>query len=299
MLPQQKPVKKVHFDLPEYPGSSRTASSPTAQPHAIPSAPATSSAAQRVPSAPVPVPAARPQPPIIPSPAHDTSHLPLITTTVPDRQRAIAPATQPMGNVAPARPPPPVHAVAKVAQDKSVAIPSSHPTLNPLLRPHSDLMYNTIYDPSLAYATEGALPPWQQEQSVTKKPEIVRMNIVVDFPYALRDPVHMRPTGLFAVESPKQKSLQIGELLRGLHTWLHGAIEPHEWNRVTQAQRDVATRAFYARTARDTQDRQHGVRRIDWLGEHTFFGGLVPFEAPAEMWRLRLVPAAHAGPQRR
>lgn len=200
-----------------------------------------------------------------------------------------------MGNVAPARLPP----VVTKAKDRSataVTVPAIH--LNPLLRPRSELMYNMVFEPAQAYAGEGMLTPWQREQSISKPEVLVRMHFIVDFPYAAKDPAHMRPSGVFFVESPRHKPLQIAELLNGLHDWLHSRIELHEWDRVTEAQRAIATQSFYARTERTPRDRQDGLRRIDWFGDHTFFGGIVPCEAHSDIWRLVLVPATHAGPRR-
>ncbi|EJD37570.1 hypothetical protein AURDEDRAFT_129381 [Auricularia subglabra TFB-10046 SS5] len=162
--------------------------------------------------------------------------------------------------------------------------------LNPLLRPHGDLIHNFVNQPSTARSKDGILKPWQLEQYVTKMPEIVRMDIAVEFPYSDCDTVHMRPTGIFTIVSPVgYKPLTIGELIWGIHGWLHGAIELQEWERVTHARRDIATRAFYGRTARDPEEKQRGLRRIDWFGENTFFGGIVPVDRSAETWRLALI----------
>ncbi|KAI0628662.1 hypothetical protein C8Q77DRAFT_1147476 [Trametes polyzona] len=72
----------------------------------------------------------------------------------------------------------------------------------------------------------------------------------------------------------------VGDLLYGLYRSLRTSVQQDEYERLSVSEREALRRAFDARLRRDpqhhTQNLEHGIRRIDYLGERRRFLGIRP-----------------------
>lgn len=234
-------------------------------------------------------------PPRAQQPLAETSHLPVAAI---QRRAAVVP---PMGQTAsvPSTALPPLPPL--VAKSNGAVIPPlpasfSHVALNPLLRPRG-LVYNLLFESTVASGDHGSLAGWQREQPATK-PDVRRMVIMPVWSRSRAPPAGF-PGRLILVEPPVNKvaPVQIAHVLDAVHEWLHQPVDPDAWARSPNDERHIASTAFWLRVGRaghqSEKDRvvAEGLLRIDYLGDRTYFGGLRPLENKPEIWQLDLVPA--------
>ncbi|KZV89343.1 hypothetical protein EXIGLDRAFT_721520 [Exidia glandulosa HHB12029] len=288
--------KHVSFQLPE---GYELEESPLPSTSHLPTIFPATTAAQPI------APVERTSPPRAAKPiAAETSHLPVAAI---QRQQPRTPVVPPMGQTpsVPSTALPPLPPLVRKPEGQAEAvippIPAStpHPALNPLLRPHA-LTYNLLFESNIATADRGSLTAYQREQPATN-PAVRRMVIMPIWSRSRAPPAGF-PKRLIEVESPVSRASPVAlvNVLDAVHEWLHQPVEQDAWSRSSQEEQRIAGTAFWERVRRagppfeQERVRVQGLRRIDYLGDRTYFGGLRPLPHQPEIWMLDLTPATAA-----
>lgn len=81
----------------------------------------------------------------------------------------------------------------------------------------------------------------------------------------------------WVIEIRQQEDITIGDILEAIYTMLMRPIQRHEWERLTDKQRDRIGSVFKERcemAADQERCRSRGVLRVDFLHQHILFAGL-------------------------
>ncbi|KAF4596176.1 hypothetical protein EYR40_008143 [Pleurotus pulmonarius] len=90
----------------------------------------------------------------------------------------------------------------------------------------------------------------------------------------------------FAAENPN--GLTLYDVLHRIYTWFHTGVSRQEMQAFGSQQRAYLTASFSQRTANNPNEYRAGVKRLDWLGQSTFFFGLSPAPDGSGAWIINV-----------
>lgn len=90
----------------------------------------------------------------------------------------------------------------------------------------------------------------------------------------------------FAAENPN--GLTLYDVLHRIYTWFHTGVSRQEMQALGSQQRGYLTDSFSRRTANNPNEYRAGVKRLDWLGQSTFFFGLSPAPDGSGAWIINV-----------
>jgi hypothetical protein len=115
------------------------------------------------------------------------------------------------------------------------------------------------------------------------RPPVSRLRIVCDeipeWPIVLESS-YPREKGAI---SPSAHPMSLGNVLSQIHGTLHEQITHSDWERLDPEMKDKVSQAFYKRSA---NERNGGVRKLDYLLDKVWFKGLVGTSDGPEVLRL-------------
>ncbi|KZW02882.1 hypothetical protein EXIGLDRAFT_703609 [Exidia glandulosa HHB12029] len=185
----------------------------------------------------------------------------------------------------------PLPPLDRTASPVQVPVSTPHPDLNPLLRQHA-LNYNLLFMSSAAAVEHDTLTASQRNEPATN-PSVFRMRIM-PIPSRVRSPPPGFSRRLIEVMSSVSPvtPITLVDVLDTVHEWLHRPVEKDAWGRSTPEEQNIAGTAFWERVhsaspGEQESVRMQGLKRIDYLGDQRYFGGLTPL-APhqPEIWML-------------
>lgn len=150
--------------------------------------------------------------------------------------------------------------------------------VNPLLAPPADtqedyLRWNMLFHTSNCYRTTESRRSWiKGRKAPATHPRLTYVRVISrTFPWM----IHIRA-------QDKSIGVTCGEILDGLAAYLHGDVAKKEWESVNRSKRRTIWSAYQHNRSTDPNVPGGGLgeplKRLDWLGHETRFGGLVANE---------------------
>ncbi|KAF4571643.1 hypothetical protein EYR36_008985 [Pleurotus pulmonarius] len=88
--------------------------------------------------------------------------------------------------------------------------------------------------------------------------------------------------------SENPNGLTLYDVLHRIYTWFHTGVSRQEMQAFGSQQRAYLTASFSQRTANNPNEYRAGVKRLDWLGQSTFFFGLSPAPDGSGAWIINV-----------